>query len=146
LNETLIIIKPDAVAAGQTEAILDMVEQAGLVVVPKRIRGTLALTLVEEHYAEHRGKPFYGDLCAFMTSGPVVYAVVLGDDVVARLRTLVGATDPKQAAPGTIRHRFGTAVNRNAVHASDSPASAIREIMLFYKEADALDDLAAWTL
>lgn len=108
-----------------------MIEQANLAVVKLNMR-TLTKEQAEAFYAEHKGKPFYADLVTMMSSGPVVVMVVEGNNAQASLREVVGATDPKKAAPGTIRAAFGKSVGENAIHASDSPESAEREIQFFF--------------
>ncbi|MEQ8483326.1 MAG: nucleoside-diphosphate kinase [Pseudomonadales bacterium] len=135
VQRTLSIIKPDAVARNLIGEIIARFEKNGLRVVAARM-----LRLTREQaggfYAEHEGKPFYGDLVAYMTSGPVVVQVLEGDDAVARNRKLMGATNPKNAEPGTIRADFAESVEANAVHGSDSEASAEREIAYFFQPGD----------
>ncbi len=131
IQRTLSIIKPDAVGKRAVGAIYSRFEQAGL-----RIAAAKMLRLDERSaggfYAEHKGKPFYQDLIRFMTSGPVMVQVLEGEDAVARNRELMGPTDPAQAAPGTIRADFADSIDANAVHGSDSPASAAREVAYFF--------------
>ncbi len=131
VERTLMIIKPDATARKVIGDIISMVEDKF------EIRGIIMKTLTveeaREFYAVHKGKPFYEALVEFMTSGPVVGILLEGENAIKRLREVVGATDPKKAAPGTIRAKFGTDVQRNAVHASDSPESAGYEIPFFFK-------------
>lgn len=134
MEHTLLIIKPDAVAAGRVGEILAMVTGAGLEPVALEMR-CLADAEVREFYAVHRGKYFYESLMGFMTSGPVVLCALTGEDAVTRLRTLVGVTDPQEAAPGTVRSRFGTSVQRNAVHASDSIQNGQTEVSFFFPTA-----------
>ena len=135
MENTLVIIKPDAVAAGHTEEIVRMIEVAGLTIEWwDKIRPSREL--IEAHYAEHVGKPFYEDLCTFMTGGNVVYLLVEGEDAVQRMRDLAGTTDPKGWKPGTIRHRFGTSISRNAVHASDSVAACDRELKAYMNDGE----------
>ena len=130
-ERTFVIIKPDAVAAGQVGAILQRYEQSGLRVVALELR-TIDERFADRHYVEHVGRDYYAPLRDFMTSGPLVAAVVSGDDAVARVRVLHGATDPAKAAPGTIRAQFATSTRHNAVHASDSQGSADAEIALWF--------------
>ena len=135
VQRTLSIIKPDAVARNLIGEIIARFEKNGLRVVAARM---LRLTRDQAggFYAEHEGKPFYDDLVAYMTSGPVVVQVLEGDDAVARNRKLMGATNPKNAEPGTIRADFAESVEANAVHGSDSEASAEREIAYFFQPDD----------
>ncbi|SEL53522.1 nucleoside-diphosphate kinase [Halomonas daqiaonensis] len=133
-QRTLSIIKPDAVAKNVIGEIESRFEKAGLKIVAAKM-----LQLSEEKaggfYAEHKERPFFKDLVGFMTSGPVVVQVLEGEDAVAKNRDLMGATNPKEAAPGTIRADFAETIDANAVHGSDSPESAEREIAYFF-EAD----------
>ena len=131
LQRTLSIIKPDAVAKNAIGEITARLEKAGLRVVASRMI-SLSREAAEGFYAEHRERPFFGDLVAFMTSGPVVVQVLQGEDAIARNRELMGATNPREAAPGTIRADFAESIDANAVHGSDSPASAEREIAYFF--------------
>jgi nucleoside-diphosphate kinase len=132
VNElTFVIIKPDAVAAGQVGAILQRYEQSGLRVVALELR-TIDERFADRHYVEHVGRDYYAPLRDFMTEGPLVAVLLSGDGAIARVRELNGATDPAKAAPGTIRADFAESMRRNAVHASDSPASAAAEIALWF--------------
>lgn len=135
VERTFSIIKPDAVARNLIGEIVSRFENNGLRVVAARM---LRLTEAQARgfYAEHDGKPFYGDLVAYMTSGPVVVQVLEGDNAIAANRKLMGATNPKDAEPGTIRADFAESVEANAVHGSDSPASAAREIEFFFGPDD----------
>ncbi|GIV01024.1 MAG: nucleoside-diphosphate kinase [Actinomycetota bacterium] len=128
---TLLIIKPDAVRRGLIGEVLRRVEAKGLRIAAMRMM-TIDRDLAERHYAEHRGKPFFEDLVAFITSGPVVVARLEGERAVEVLRTMMGPTDPATAPPGTIRGDFGLEITENLVHGSDSPASAERELALFF--------------
>jgi nucleoside-diphosphate kinase len=132
LERTLSIVKPDAVARNIIGEIYSRFEKGGLTIIAARM---LRLTVEQAggFYAEHEGKPFFDDLVAYMTSGPVVVQVLEGDDAIARNRELMGATNPKEAAPGTIRADFAESVEANAVHGSDSPESAEREIRYFFE-------------
>jgi nucleoside-diphosphate kinase len=135
LERTLSIVKPDAVERTATGAILQTFEDAGLrLVALKMMRLTEAQA--RGFYAVHRERPFYDALVKFMTSGPVVVSVLEGEDAIARNRELMGATDSRQAAPGTIRARFGTDVERNAVHGSDGPDTARVEIAFFFNATE----------
>ena len=131
VERTLSIVKPDAVAKGATGEILSRFEKAGLRIVALK---KLALTQqqAEGFYAVHRQRPFFKDLVAFMTSGPVVVSVLEGADAIARNRDLMGPTDSKKAARGTIRGDLGTDIERNAVHGSDGPDTARVEIAYFF--------------
>src|SRR5437660_12179995 len=130
-QSTLLIVKPDAFRRGLTGEILRRVEAKGLRIGAMRLM-RIDRTLAEQHYAEHRDKPFFGELVGFITSGDVVVARLTGEQAVPVLRTLMGPTDPAQAPPGTIRGDFGTIITENLVHGSDSPESAERELALFF--------------
>lgn len=133
LEQTLSIIKPDAVGENHIGEIVAHFEQAGLsIVAMKMIR--LSREQAEGFYAEHIGRPFFEGLMNFMTSGPVVVQVLSGENAIQRNRELMGATDPAKAEPGTLRARFGSIVSANAVHGSDSPVSAAREIAYFFDQ------------
>ncbi len=125
------MVKPDGVARRLTGDIISRLERKGLALERLRVL-TIDEELASTHYAEHVEKPFFPELLEFITSGPVVAMQWSGDDAVAVVRTLVGATDPKQAAPGTVRGDYGLAVTQNLVHASDSPESAERELGIFF--------------
>ncbi len=135
VERTLSIIKPDAVAKNVVGAIYSRFEQAGLKIVASRMKH-LSQTEAEGFYAEHRERGFFKDLVAFMTSGPVVVQVLEGEDAIAKNRALMGATDPKKAEAGTIRADFADSIDANAVHGSDSAASAVREIAYFFPATD----------
>ncbi len=132
-ERTLILVKPDGVARGLTGQVLTRLEQRGYRIVAMDQR-TISAELAGEHYGEHRGKPFFDDLVEFITSGPLVAAVVEGPGVVGAWRTMMGATDPKVAEPGTVRGDFATEMSHNVTHGSDSSESADREIGLFFPE------------
>ena len=141
-ERTLSIVKPDAVAKGRTGEILARFERAGLCIVAlKKIQ--LTRPQAEGFYAVHRQRPFFADLVAFMTSGPVVVSVLEGEGAIARHRELMGPTDSKQAPPGTIRGDFGTDIERNAVHGSDAPETARIEIAYFFNAMEVLGPVAA---
>ncbi len=134
MDRTLVICKPDAVERGLVGEIISRLEGKGLRLAAVELR-TLDADTLGRHYAEHVEKPFYGDLVAFMSRGPVVAMVVEGpSDTFAVVRTLMGATDPTRAAPGTIRGDFGLLVTENLVHGSDAVESAEREIGIFFPE------------
>ncbi|MGH7725747.1 MAG: nucleoside-diphosphate kinase [Candidatus Eiseniibacteriota bacterium] len=130
-NRTLFIVKPDAVERNLIGRILAHVEEANFRLIAGRY-ARLTREQAETFYAEHRERPFFGDLVAYMTSGPVFLAALEGDGGPLRLREVVGATDPAQAAEGTVRKRFGLDKQRNSVHASDSATSAERETKFFF--------------
>jgi nucleoside-diphosphate kinase len=132
---TLGIVKPDAVAGGKIGVIVAHLQQAGF--IPRAMR-LVRLTQAEAgaFYEIHRGRPFYADLVDFMTSGPCLPMVLERDDAVAHLRTVIGATDPAEAAPGTIRKLFAESKGRNAIHASDSAENAAREVGFFFTEGE----------
>lgn len=130
-QRTLVLVKPDGVARGLVGDVLGRIERKGFRVVALEMR-TLTAEIAEEHYAEHKGKPFFGDLVAFITSGPLVAAVIEGPEVIASWRAMMGATNPANAAPGTIRGDLATETQNNVTHGSDSPESAAREIALFF--------------
>jgi nucleoside-diphosphate kinase len=134
-ERTLVLVKPDGVRRGQVGEVLRRIEARGFTVVALDLR-TASRDVLAEHYAEHAGKPFYAALVSFMGSGPVVAAVIEGDQVIASFRALAGATDPVKAAPGSIRgdlsRDWATPAQQNVVHGSDSPESAAREIALWF--------------
>lgn len=132
-ERTLIIVKPDAFQAGRTDAILEAFGNHGFRMLTSK-QVSLSRSEAEGFYAEHRGKPFFDDLVAFMTSGSCVVAVLEADNAVQVARALVGATNPSQAAEGTLRRSFGSTTTRNAVHASDSLQSAQREVSFFFPD------------
>jgi nucleoside-diphosphate kinase len=131
----LSIIKPDAVAKNVIGKIYTRFEDAGLTVVAAKMKH-LNRAEAEEFYAVHRERPFFNDLVAFMTSGPVMIQVLEGDNAIARNRELMGATNPAEAAPGTIRADFAQSIDANAVHGSDAPETAAVEIACFFGEDD----------
>jgi nucleoside-diphosphate kinase len=131
MERTLAIVKPDAVQRGLAGEILKRIEAQGLAISAlKKLH--LARAQAERFYEVHRERPFYGSLCDYMTSGPVVIAVLSGEQAITRWRTLMGATDPAKAAPGTIRKDLGVDVEKNAVHGSDAPETAVHEIAFFF--------------
>ncbi|MCS7188556.1 MAG: nucleoside-diphosphate kinase [Bacteroidia bacterium] len=135
LERTLGLIKPDAVQAGHIGKILDHILMRGFRIVGMRML-RLSRTAAENFYFMHRGRPFFESLIDFITSGPLVAFVLEREGAVHAYRELMGATDPAKAAPGTLRALFGTNVERNAVHGSDSPESARREIAFFFSEME----------
>ena len=135
LERTFSIVKPDATARNLTGAINAMIEEAGLrIVAQRRIRMTEAQA--KGFYAVHAERPFYTDLVAFMTSGPVVVQVLEGADAIARYREVMGATNPVEAADGTIRKLFAENIERNSVHGSDAPETAATEIRFFFSDVE----------
>ena len=132
---TLSIIKPDAVAKGATGAIISRFQQAGLTVAAMRMVH-LSQTQAELFYAIHKERPFFNDLVAFMTQGPIVALVLSGQDAIRKNREIMGATDPKQASAGTIRHDYADSIDANAVHGSDGTDTAPGEIAFFFKETE----------
>jgi nucleoside-diphosphate kinase len=133
-ESTLLIVKPDGVRRGRVGEILRRVEAKGLTIDELDLR-TIDRGTAEEHYGEHREKPFFEELVAFITSGPVVVAKVTGDSAITCWRTLMGPTDPVAAAPGSIRGDYATVITENIVHGSDSQESASRELKLFFGSA-----------
>ena len=132
IERTFSIIKPDATARNLTGAINAVIEKAGLrIVAQKRVRWTTEQA--GKFYEEHKARPFYGELCAFMTSAPIVVQVLEGENAIAKYREVMGATDPAEAAQGTIRKLFALSKGENSSHGSDSPAAAQREIALNFK-------------
>jgi nucleoside-diphosphate kinase len=135
MDRTLILVKPDAFERGLTGEVIARFERKGLKIVALK-HMTVDRALAEEHYAEHQGKPFYGDLVEFITGGPLVAMVLEGYEAVTAARQVIGATNPLEAAPGSIRGDFGLEVQTNLVHGADSPESAARESALFFPEFD----------
>jgi len=135
MERTLSIVKPDAVRARRLGAILDMIEGADLTIVATKMV-QLDPGKAEGFYAVHRERPFFKGLVKFMTSGPVVVSVIEGEDAIARYRKLMGATDPAKAEPGTIRKKFATDIEQNAVHGSDSAENARTEVAYFFSATE----------
>ena len=135
VEQTLSIIKPDAVAKNVTGQINARFEAAGLQIVAQKML-RLSDDVAGGFYAEHKERPFYPDLVSFMTSGPVVVQVLEGEGAILKNRELMGATNPAEADAGTIRADFANSIDANAVHGSDSPASAVREIVYFFAASD----------
>ncbi len=131
LEKTLVILKPDCVARGLVGRVLTRFEEKGLRIAAMRME-IIDRATAEKHYAEHNGKPFYPGLVNFITSGPVVVMALTGVEVIAVVRNILGATNGRAAAPGSIRGDYGMSKGFNLVHASDSPASAERELALFF--------------
>lgn len=135
VERTLSIVKPDGVEKNLIGEVYRRFEQAGLTIVAARMMH-LTRPEAEGFYAVHRERPFFADLCAYMTSGPVVVQVLEGEDAVTRHREIMGATDPKKAAPGTIRADLARSIEENVVHGSDSAENAAREIAYFFSEIE----------
>jgi nucleoside-diphosphate kinase len=133
MDRTLILVKPDAFARNLTGEIIARFERKGLRIVALR-HMTMDVALAEQHYAEHDGKPFFGELVSFITSGPIIALVFEGDDAIKAARQVIGATNPLEATTGSIRGDFAVAVGQNMVHGSDSAESAEREAALFFPD------------
>lgn len=138
-ERTLILVKPDAMQRGLAGEVLRRFEQRGLRIVGLKLV-QVSRELAGQHYAEHEGKPFYPGLVDYITSSPVIAAVLEGAGAIAMVRKMIGKTDPAEAEPGTIRGDLGMEKGRNLVHASDGPESAAREISLWFAE----DELVSW--
>ena len=132
-ERTLVLIKPDGVQRGLVGEVVGRIERKGFRVVALEMR-TLTREIATTHYAEHEGKPFFESLVSFITGGPLVAAVIEGPDAISAWRTMMGATNPVTAAPGTIRGDLATETQNNVTHGSDSPESAAREIALFFPD------------
>lgn len=133
MERTLVLVKPDAHARGLTGEIIARFERKGLALTALK-QMTVSRDLAERHYAEHAGKPYYDGLIAFITSGPLVAMMLEGERAIDAARQVIGATDPLNAATGSIRGDYALAVRQNLVHGSDSPDSAAREVGLFFPE------------
>jgi len=132
-NRTFTMIKPDAVSAGNTGAIIKMIQDAGFRVVAMK-KARLTKELAGKFYEVHKERPFYGDLCHYMSSGPIVPMILEKDNAIEDFRKLIGATDPQKAAPGTIRALFAKSIDANAIHGSDSDANAEIEGNFFFSQ------------
>ena len=135
IEQTFSIIKPNAMKKNAIGDIISMFEANGLKIAAAKVT-ILSKNKAEEFYAEHKARPFFGELVSFMTSGPVTIMCLQGENAVAKNREIMGATDPKKANVGTIRAKFGDNVGENAVHGSDSPESAARELALFFEKQE----------
>jgi nucleoside-diphosphate kinase len=133
-EHTLVLVKPDGVRRRLVGEVIARIERKGLDISRIELR-TISRELAEQHYAEHVGKPFFDDLVEFITGGPLVAMVVEGESAVAAMRQIMGATNPLDAAPGSIRGDLATAIGENIVHGSDSPDSGEREVKLFFPDA-----------
>lgn len=146
MERTFVMVKPDGVQRGLVGEIISRLERKGLKIVAIKML-KIPMEMAEKHYEEHKNKLFFSSLISYITSGPVIAMVVEGKNAVKVVRKLVGATNPAEAEPGTIRGDFGLDLGRNVVHASDSIASAEREIRLFFRDEEILNyerDLDAW--
>jgi nucleoside-diphosphate kinase len=132
VDRTLVLVKPDGVERGLAGEIISRIERKNLRLVAAELR-TITPELAQQHYAEHAERPFFGELVEFITSGPIVAMVLEGQDAVKAARQLIGATNPLEAAPGSIRGDFAIEMGTNMVHGSDSPESAAREAALFFE-------------
>lgn len=144
MERSLVILKPDAVQRGLVGPILGRLEQRGLKIVGLKLIQITA-EVARRHYAEHEGKKFFAGLVEYITSGPVVVLVIAGESVIQMIRNTVGATNPLNAAPGTIRGDYAVTIGRNLIHASDSPESGENELKNFFKEDELLQDFARAT-
>ena len=135
IEQTFSIIKPNAMKKNCLGDIMSMFEANGLKIAAAKIT-VLSKDKCEEFYAEHKARPFFGELVSFMTSGPVMLMCLQGENAVLKNREIMGATDPKKALPGTVRFKFGDSMGENAVHGSDSPTSAQRELSLFFEKRE----------
>lgn len=138
MEHSLIILKPDAVQRGLVGPILTRIEQRGLKIAGLKLM-QIDDALARRHYGVHEGKPFFAGLVEYITSGPVVVLAITGKNVITTIRTMVGATNPVSAAPGTIRGDFGLEIGRNLIHASDSPENGEAEVALFFTAGELID-------
>ncbi len=146
VEKTFIMIKPDGVQRGLIGQVIQRFEQKGLQLIAAKLMH-IPKELAEQHYGEHKEKPFFGELVDFITSGPVMAMVWQGENAIKVAREMMGKTNPAEAAPGTIRGDFGLQVSMNVIHGSDSPESAEREINLFFKQEELLEysrDINRW--
>jgi nucleoside-diphosphate kinase len=139
MEQSLIIFKPDAVQRGLVGPIMARIEQRGIKFAGLKLI-QIDEALAKRHYAVHEGKPFFDSLVQYITSGPVVVAVVVGNNVIQLVRNTVGATNPLNAAPGTIRGDFAVEIGRNLIHASDSPENGQQEVALFFRPEELVVD------
>jgi len=146
LEMTLILCKPDAVSRSLVGEVISRIERRGYVITAMKLM-QLDGEKAREHYAEHKDRPFFGDLVSFITSGPLVAMAVEGENVIEGMRQIIGATNPLSAAPGSIRADFGQTIGRNMIHGSDSKASADRELKIFFNANEHVSrkhDLDRW--
>ena len=135
MERTFAMVKPDGVQRGLVGEVISRFEKKGIKIAALKLM-QITPEIAEQHYAEHKEKPFFVDLVNFIISGPVVAMVLEGENVIAMVRTMMGATNPKDSPPGTIRGDFGMTIDKNIIHGSDSPASASREIGIFFAEKE----------
>ncbi len=148
MEKTLLLVRPDGVQRGLIGTVIGRIENKGLKIAGLKLIH-VSEELAKEHYGEHVDRPFFGDLVSFITSSPVVALAIEGDNAVAVMRTLMGGTNPQEAAPGTIRGDFGMTIGMNLVHGSDSPESAERELNLFFQKEEVLDykrEIDSWII
>lgn len=138
MERTFLMVKPDGVQRNLIGEIVAKFEKKGFQLVGAKLM-QISNELAEEHYGEHKERPFFGELVDFITSGPVFAMVWEGENVIATARKMMGATNPQEAAPGTVRGDYGVTVGKNVIHGSDSPESAEREINLFFKQEELVD-------
>ena len=138
MEKTLVLIKPDAVRGKHIGDIVKIYEEKGLKILAMKML-QMDEKLASKHYEEHIGRPYYDDLMGFMTSGPIIAMVLEGDGAIANVRAINGKTNPAEAAEGTIRKLYAASGSRNAVHASDSPENAAREISIFFNASEIFD-------
>lgn len=138
MEKTYLMIKPDGVQRNLIGEVVSRFEKKGFQLVAAKLT-SIPKELAEQHYGEHKERPFFGELVDFITSGPVFAMVWQGENVIATARQMMGSTNPKDALPGTIRGDFGVTVGKNVIHGSDSPASAEREIGLFFIQAELVE-------
>lgn len=135
MERSLVLIKPDAIQRGLAGIIISRLERRGLKIVAMKML-QMDKALAQRHYAVHKGKPFFNDLVAFITSSPIIAAVFEGDRAIEAIRQAMGSTDPAKAAPGSIRGDFGLDIQQNLVHGSDSAENAVQEINIFFKPGE----------
>ncbi|TCP31645.1 nucleoside diphosphate kinase [Scopulibacillus darangshiensis] len=146
MEKTFLMVKPDGVQRGLISEVVRRFESKGFQLIGGKLM-MITKELAEKHYGEHKDKPFFGELVGFITSAPVFAMVWEGENVIAQARQMMGATNPKDAAPGTIRGDYAVQVSQNIIHGSDSPESAEREINLFFNESDLVEykkDINKW--
>jgi len=135
MERTFAMVKPDGVQRGLVGEVISRFEKKGIKISAFKLM-QITPELAEKHYAEHKERPFFADLVSFITSGPIAAMVLEGENVIPMVRTMMGATNPKDSAPGTIRGDFAMTIAKNIIHGSDSPESAVREIGIFFKEEE----------
>ena len=135
MEKSLVLVKPDAMERSLAGVIIGRLQSEGLTLIGLKMLH-MDNRLAERHYAVHKGKPFFNDLLAYMTSAPIIAAAFEGEDAVRRIREIMGATDPAKAAPGTLRREYGVDLQRNSTHASDSPENGETEVANFFKKSE----------